>query len=102
MTYSALEEKIRIHQCQTIEAQAKTIQKRKLGSLKGKASVKFADDFAIIDAFIDGLMIQHQMKKHPSDELTAAIKESEAMLNDPNTKKFDSVDALFADLDAEE
>ena len=47
MTYSALEEKIRIHQCQTIEAQAKTIQKRKLGSLKGKASVKFADDFSI-------------------------------------------------------
>ena len=47
MTYSALEEKIRIHQCQTIEAQTKTIQKRKLGSLKGKASVKFADDFSI-------------------------------------------------------
>lgn len=64
MTYSALEEKNRnvpeeylnvidafidslIHQCQTIEAQTKTIQKRKLGSLKGKASVKFADDFSI-------------------------------------------------------
>ena len=47
MTYSALEEKIRIHQCQTIEEQTKTIQKRKLGSLKGKASVKFADDFSI-------------------------------------------------------
>ena len=45
---------------------------------------------------------QFQMKKNPSDELTAAIKESEAMLNDPNTQKFDSVDALFADLDAEE
>ena len=75
MTYSALEEKIR------------NVPEEYL---------------AIIDAFIDGLMIQHQMKKRPSDELTAAIKESEAMLNDPNTKKFDSVDALFADLDAEE
>ena len=57
---------------------------------------------AIIDAFIDGLMIQHQMKQKSSNELTAAIKESEAMLNDPNTKKFDTVDALFADLDAED
>lgn len=75
MTYSEIEEKIR----------------------------KVPEEYlAIIDAFIDGLMIQHQMKKHPSDELTAAIKESEAMLNDPNAKKFDSVDALFADLDAEE
>ena len=74
MTYSEIEEKIR----------------------------KVPEEYlAIIDAFIDGLMIQHQMKKKPS-ELTAAIKESEAMLNDPNAKKFDSVDALFADLDAEE
>ena len=55
-----------------------------------------------IDAFIDGLMIQHQMKQKSSNELTAAIEESEAMLNDPNTKKFDTVDALFADLDAED
>ena len=31
---------------------------------------------AIIDAFIDGLMIQHQMKQKSSNELTAAIKES--------------------------
>ena len=75
MTYSEIEEKIR----------------------------KVPEEYlAIIDAFIDGLMIQHQMKKNPSDELTAAIKESEAMLNNPNAKKFDSVDALFADLDAEE
>ncbi|MBR2090355.1 MAG: hypothetical protein IJ905_08340 [Fibrobacter sp.] len=57
---------------------------------------------AIIDAFIDGLMIQHQMKQKSSNELTAAIEESEAMLNDPNTKKFDTVDALFANLDAED
>ena len=57
---------------------------------------------AIIDAFIDGLMIQHQMKQKASNELTAAIEESEAMLNNPNTKKFDTVDALFADLDAED
>ena len=57
---------------------------------------------AIIDAFIDGLMIQHQMKQKSSNELTAAIEESEAMLNDPNTKKFDTVEALFADLDAED
>lgn len=64
MTYSEIEEKIRkvpegylnvidafidslILQCQTIEAQTETIQKRKLGLLKGKASVKFADDFSI-------------------------------------------------------
>ena len=57
---------------------------------------------AIIDAFIDGLMIQTQMKKKASSELSAALEESEAMLNDPNTKKFDSVEALFADLDAED
>ena len=57
---------------------------------------------AIIDAFIDGLMIQYQMKKNASNELSAAIEESEAMLNDPNSKKIDSVDALFADLDAED
>lgn len=56
---------------------------------------------AIIDAFIDGLMIQYQMKK-TSDELAAAIEESEAMLNDPSAKKFDTVEALFADLDAED
>ena len=56
---------------------------------------------AIIDAFIDGLMIQYQMNK-PSDELAAAIEESEAMLNDPSAKKFDTVEALFADLDAED
>ena len=56
---------------------------------------------AIIDAFIDGLMIQYQMKK-PSNELAAAIEESEAMLNDPSAKKFDTVEALFADLDAKD
>ncbi len=57
---------------------------------------------AVIDAFIDGLMIQYQMKKKTSSELSAAIEESEAMLNDPNAKKFDTVDALFAALDAED
>jgi hypothetical protein len=46
--------------------------------------------------------LKKKIRKVPSDELTAAIKESETMLNDPNAKKFDSVDALFADLDAEE
>ena len=46
-------------------------------------------------------MIQYQMKK-PSNELAAAIEESEAMLNDPSAKKFDTVEALFADLDAED
>ena len=46
--------------------------------------------------------IQRQMKRNVSSELSAALEESEAMLNDPNTKKFDSVDALFADLDAED
>ena len=42
------------------------------------------------------------MKRNVSSELSAALEESEALLNDPNTKKFDSVDALFADLDAED
>jgi len=46
--------------------------------------------------------LKKKIRKVPSDELTAAIKESETMLNDPNAKNFDSVDALFADLDAEE
>ena len=36
----------------------------------------------------------------PSAELTAALEESEQMLNDPNAKKFNSVEALFADLDS--
>ncbi len=38
----------------------------------------------------------------PNEELTAALKESEHMLNDPNAKKFNSVDALFSDLDSED
>ena len=38
----------------------------------------------------------------PSAELAAALQESEQMLNDPNAKKFNSVDALFADLDSED
>ncbi len=38
----------------------------------------------------------------PSAELTAALEESEQMLNDPNAKKFNSVEALFADLDSED
>lgn len=38
-------------------------------------------------AIIDGLMIQLQTKKKASEELAATIKESEAMLRDPNAKK---------------
>ncbi len=40
--------------------------------------------------------------KTPSSELISALQESEQMLNDPNTKKFNTVDALFADLDSED
>ncbi len=36
----------------------------------------------------------------PNAELLAAIQESEQMLNDPNTVRFDSVDALFANLES--
>lgn len=38
----------------------------------------------------------------PNEELTLAMQESEAMLANPAAKKFDSVEELFADLDAEE
>ena len=37
----------------------------------------------------------------PNEELTLAMQESEKMLADPTSKKFDSVHALFTDLDAE-
>ena len=36
----------------------------------------------------------------PNAELLAAIQENEQMLNDPNAVRFDSVDALFADLES--
>ena len=38
----------------------------------------------------------------PNEELTLAMQESEKMLADPTSKKFGSVHALFADLDAED
>ena len=37
----------------------------------------------------------------PNEELTLALQESEEMLSNSNTKRFDSVQSLFADLDAE-
>ena len=67
-----------------------------------ESKIRTEEYLAVIDAFIDGLMIQYQMKKKTSSELSAAIEESEAMLNDPNAKKFDTVDALFAALDAKD
>ena len=38
----------------------------------------------------------------PNEELTLALQESEEMLSKPDTKRFDSVQSLFADLDAED
>ena len=38
----------------------------------------------------------------PNEELTLALQESEKMLSNPNAKRFDSVQALFDDLDSEE
>lgn len=36
----------------------------------------------------------------PSEATYAAMEEAERMLGDPNTKRFSSVDELFAELDA--
>ena len=37
----------------------------------------------------------------PNEATRAALAEGDAMLSDPNAKRFSSVDALFADLEAE-
>ena len=39
--------------------------------------------------------------EEPNEETIAAFEEGEKMLRDPNTKKYDSVEELFEDLDAE-
>lgn len=36
----------------------------------------------------------------PNDETLEAIKEADRMLNNPNTKKFNSVEELFEELDS--
>ena len=57
-----------------------------------------------VSDFFDFILYRNNsvVGKNPSSELVAALQESEQMLNDPNTKKFDTVDALFADLDSED
>ena len=55
-----------------------------------------------VSQFFDFIMYREREGYVPNAELTAAIKESEQMLSDPNAKKFNSVDALFADLDSED
>ena len=60
--------------------------------------------FDEISDFLDFLLFRNKetTSNTPNAELLAAIQESEQMLNDPNTVRFDSVDALFADLDSED
>ena len=59
--------------------------------------------FDEVSDFLDFLLFRTKGEHNvPSAELTLAIAESETMLAAPDTKKFDSVHALFADLDAED
>ncbi|MBR6199397.1 MAG: hypothetical protein IKQ61_03915 [Spirochaetales bacterium] len=60
--------------------------------------------FDEISDFLDFLLFRNKetTSNTPNAELLAAIQESEQMLNDPNAVRFDSVDALFADLDSED
>ena len=55
-----------------------------------------------VSQFFDFIMYREREGYVPNSELAAAIKESEQMLSDPNAKKFNSVDALFEDLDSED
>ncbi len=43
-------------------------------------------------------LFQGLVSEIPNDETVAAMEETEDMLKDPNTKKFSSVQELFADL----
>ncbi len=56
-----------------------------------------------VSEFFDFILfrIKSTTAEVPSAELTAALQESEQMLNDPNAKKFNSVEALFSDLDSD-
>ncbi len=53
-----------------------------------------------VSDFFDFILFRDKAKEIsvPNAELVAALQESEEMLNNPNTKKFNSVDSLFADL----
>ena len=53
-----------------------------------------------VSDFFDFILFRDKVKEIsvPNAELVAALQESEEMLNNPNTKKFNSVDSLFADL----
>ena len=57
-----------------------------------------------VSDFFDFILFRDKSKEIsvPNAELVAALQESEEMLNNPNTKKFNSVDSLFADLDSED
>lgn len=57
-----------------------------------------------VSDFFDFILYRNNnvAEKTPNRELIAALQESEQMLNNPNTKKFNTVDALFADLDSED
>ena len=59
--------------------------------------------FDEVSDFFDFLLFRTKASPSvPNEELTLAMQESEKMLADPTSKKFDSVHALFADLDAED
>ena len=60
--------------------------------------------FDEISDFFDFILFRNKDTSDniPNGELQSAIQESEQMLNNPNTKKFNSIDELFADLDSED
>lgn len=49
---------------------------------------------------LNGIMVLIRSFIEPNDETKAAIEECEAMLNDPEARRYKSVDELFEDLDS--
>lgn len=50
---------------------------------------------------LNGLMIFIRSFLQPNSETIEAMEEAERLLNDPNTKKYSSVEELFKDLEEE-
>ncbi len=48
---------------------------------------------------LNGIMVLIRSFIEPNDETKAAIEECEKMLNDPNARRYKSVDELFEELD---
>lgn len=49
---------------------------------------------------LNGIMVLIRSFTRPNSETEAAINECEELLNDPNARRYKSVDELFEDLDA--